>query len=359
VRRNLALLAAAIALIVAAIPVQASAAGFRPIAAGKFTLARSGIDAGAYARVRALERNYPHVGVGRVIADANRETRPLTGSPAVSGIANLAGGFRWNSGDDDVSYWYPQGITGSADAEPGGSVAGHRILLASWYSNNGKGVRVSFVNADKLDGARYRHVLLVRPNAHGGFSLVKVHAGGIAWFGHLLYVADTDNGLRVFDTNRLVRAHGKQSLGYKYLLPQVGAYKSTGRKLRWSFISIDRSRSPASLLAGEYVDGKAGGRVVRWPLRSASGLIARRKASAAYVSPERNMQGALSLGGRLFASASRGSSPGVLTSGKPRRRTRSVRWGIGPEDLTYSPVTKRLYTLTEHRGLRTVFAIQR
>lgn len=339
---------------VIALPASAEAATFKPIGAAKFKLVRSGLDQAAYNGLAGFERSYPRVGVGTVIGDANRAVRPLGDSSAVRGIAGLAGGFRWNKGDDDVSYWYPQGITGSGDAT-GGTVAGRRILLVSWYSNNGKGSRVSFVNVDRLATARYRHVLLVKPTSNTTFDLVKVHAGGIAWYGNLLYVADTDNGIRVFDTSHLVRAHGAQSLGYKYLLPQVGAYRSSGAKLRYSFVSVDRGSK--SLLAGEYRDGKTGGRLVRWKLAN-NGRIAR-TAFAAYRAPERNMQGALSLGGRLFASASRGASPGVLTSGKPRKTASSARWAISPEDLTYAPGSKRIYSLTERKGLRTVFAIRR
>jgi hypothetical protein len=68
-----------------------------------------------------------------VIASANRSVRPLGSSPALSSVRNVQGGFRWNTGDDDVSYWYPQGISGSADAVDGGVVDGHRELLVSGY----------------------------------------------------------------------------------------------------------------------------------------------------------------------------------------------------------------------------------
>ena len=67
----------------------------------------------------------------------------------------------------------------------------------SWYSKRGEGARVSFVHAGPGAPSGYRHVLLVRPSAGGGFALVKVHAGGIAWAGRLLYVADTRHGIRV------------------------------------------------------------------------------------------------------------------------------------------------------------------
>jgi hypothetical protein len=361
--RSTHLRAAALAAALLILPAASSeAATFKPISAKGFKLKRSGLGAASYARVARMEQVYPRVGVAGVLADTNRQTRSIAGSPVISGVRNFAGGFRWNEGDDNFAGWYPQGLTGSADASDSGSVAGHRVLVASWYSKEGKGVRASFVNADSLDGARYRHVLLVAPGAKGGYGLVKIHAGGIAWYGNLLYVADTDNGVRVFDTSHLmlVRKGGgrrKKSLDYKYLLPQVGAYRTTGKKLRYSFVAIDRTTTPPTLLAGEYRAGKAGGRIVRWRLNAKTGRIARGRAVGAVRSPASNVQGALSVGGRFYTSSSNGNAHGTLASGKPRGRVSTTTWGIGPEDLTYSRLTNRLYTLTEHPGLRTVFGV--
>jgi hypothetical protein len=63
---------------------------------------------------------------------------------------------------------------------------------------------VSFVDYARPVRPRYRHVLLVEPYrdraGNPSFRAVPVHAGGIAWYGHYLYVADTYAGFRVFDT---------------------------------------------------------------------------------------------------------------------------------------------------------------
>ena len=179
-----------------------------------------------------------------MIASANREVQPLGNAPELKGVKNVTGGFRWNPGDNAVDYWWPQGITGSADATPGGVVDGHRELLVSWYSKNGKGTRVSFVNADSLSNTKYRHVLLVEPDDSGGFGLVQSHAGGIAWVGDHLYVAETDGGLRVFDMRHLLKVpNPDDALGYAFILPQVGLYK-TEPGLRFSFVALDRTQRP-------------------------------------------------------------------------------------------------------------------
>jgi hypothetical protein len=166
-------------------PAAAGAATFKPISAKGLGLKRTGLNAAAYAQIAALEKTYPAVSVGTVLASANRKVRPLGDPPALRAVRGVAGGFRWNPGDDNVSYWYPQGITGSADAAADGIVDGRRSLLVSWYSNNGKGARISFVNADQLASATYRHVLLVDRKLRP----ITTHAGGIAWFGNYLYVA--------------------------------------------------------------------------------------------------------------------------------------------------------------------------
>ena len=78
----------------------------------------------------AVARTHPRVSVKHVVEDGNRKVRSLSGAHAVSGVPGVTGGFRWNSGDDNVSYWVPQGLTGAADASDNGFVGGHRVLLA-------------------------------------------------------------------------------------------------------------------------------------------------------------------------------------------------------------------------------------
>ena len=356
-RSLLALVVAAASLGGAA---SAQARGYEPIDARGFTLAKHGLGKAAYNRVAAVARNNPRVSAKHVIEDGNRKVRSLSGAHAVSGVPGVVGGFRWNSGDDDVSYWTPQGITGSADATNDGFVGGHRVLLASWYSSNGKGVRISFVRSDSLASARYRHVLLVTPRGNGTYGLVKIHAGGIAWYKHFLYVADTYHGVRVFDTNRLLyvpKARRGASLNYKYVLPQVGHYESTGKSMHFSFVAIDRSGSAPRLQAGEYRDGKAGGRIISWYLSPKTGLLTRARAAYGVRSPRTNMQGALQLNGRDYSSESHGGAHGILASGRPNGPVSTRTWAYHPEDLTYSRFTNRLYSLTEGRGDRVVFGI--
>jgi hypothetical protein len=324
----------------------AGAATFKPISTNGLGLTKTGLDDAAYAQIAALEKTHPQASVGDVIASANRSVRPLGSSPALSSVRNVQGGFRWNTGDDDVSYWYPQGISGSADAIDGGVVDGHRELLVSWYSKNGKGARISFVNADKLESAKYRHVLLVDRN----MKPITTHAGGIAWYGHYLYVAETHVGLRVFDMQHILKASIE---GYAYALPQAGTFRTTS-ELTFSFVSVDRATP--SLLTGEYVAGKAGGRLVQWTL-GADGLLVPGGARGAWTAPVKQVQGGLLRDGKLTTSSSNGSAAGTLLTGAPNAAATSQPWSIGAEDLSFAPTSGRLYSLTEKPGQRVVFAV--
>lgn len=355
------ILAASVALAaLGATDATAHAASYEPFNVTKFKLTKHGLGRAAYGRVAAVARNNPRVSVKRVVQDGNRKVRSLSGAHAVSGVPGVTGGFRWNSGDDNVSYWIPQGITGSADATDNGFVGGHRVLLASWYSTNGKGVRVSFVKSDSLSKATYRHVLLVTPRSNGSYGLVGIHAGGIAWYKHFLYVADTYHGVRVFDTNRLLsvpKGRRGASLSYKYILPQVGHYELSGKKMHFSYVAIDREGSAPRILAGEYRDRKAGGRLVTWYLNPKTGLLAKSGAAYGVRSPRTNMQGGLQLNGRYYTSESHGGAHGILAYGRPIDPVRTRTWAYHPEDLTYSRFTNRLYSLTEARGDRVVFGV--
>jgi hypothetical protein len=374
---------AIVAALLALAPASAAAAPTDPVqptSPAPFVLNDAGTWTTNEGIVADLARSMPPATVAAVMRDVNRSTRTL--GSVVSRVADVANGYRWAPGDDAVKTWYPQGITTSADATDDGLWGANRIQLVSWYGKGARasaGVRISFVQANRLRGARYRHVLLVepyrRPDGTADFRAVRIHAGGIAWYGSYLYVADTNHGLRVFDVRRMLRTTssakgvvgsaggGKYAAAaYKYVLPQVSAYQQpAGAGMVFSFVSVDRGSSPQSLVTGEYRKGKAGGRLVRWPLDAPSDRLAggaEVHADGAYVMPQTNVQGALSAAGRLFLSASAGArGNGTLTSDVPGQPSKAYGWGYGAEDLTYSPLSGRVYSLTEHPGKRAVYAV--
>ena len=368
----------ALALLVPAAPAAEASSGgpFQKLGASRFSL-RDTKRGGHYdAIIRALAKRMPKATVTDVLAHANRKAQPLGHPKELSAVKSIAGGFRWQSGDNSTPLWYPQGLTGSADAVADGKWGANHILLTSWYSKRPKksneGVRISFVNANRLASATYRHVLLVEPTgtpSHPNFKAVKIHAGGIAWYGRYLYVADTSHGFRLFDVTRMMAStSGSDTIGwngkgyaaakYRYVLPQVGSYQQNGKtKMTFSAVSVDRSTTPDSLVVPQYRKG-AGGKVVRWNLNFKNGLLGRGRATNAWFAPYGNIQGALGLGGHILLSRSAGASPGALTSGVPGLGSpASHPWAISAEDLTYSAGSDRVYSLTEHPKMRSVFGV--
>jgi hypothetical protein len=339
---KLAALTAGLAILVLA-PAGAHAKTFTPIRASQFTLVKHGFGAGARRQIRQLSQTYPQVGLGALLGDTNRVNTGLMSDVSPRG----AFGYSWQSGDNEVGYWTPQGITGDNKG----------VQAVSWYrgkSGAEEGVRVSFVNRSENAHGEYRFGLLVNPTGGSGFAQVRRHAGGIAWVGHYLYMADTNAGLRVFDLSRTLRVPDSRlgtTGGYRYLLPQIGRYQRGGG-LKFSALGYDRS--DPGLVAGEYQiyeKGEHVTRIARWGVNPKTQLLNRRAAGKAWKTGFDQLQGVVTRNGRVFVSSTQGR--GYLYHGLPRHRAQTDPWGAGPEGL-YS-TTNRLWTLTEARYHRTVF----
>ncbi|WP_033434825.1 hypothetical protein [Saccharothrix syringae] len=333
-----------------------------------------------------LDAALPNVSVPTVVADGNRAATSC--SPAA---ANRVASFCWNSGDDDVAYWVPQGITTTADAYGEATYEGATAVLVSWYDNGtdgvDRGVRVSFVDYSTPSAPTYRHVLLVEPYTNGSgqasFRAVNLHAGGIFWYGHYLYLAATGTGFRVFDLRHLWQtsttngsAIGRQSdgsyqaYGYKYVLPQAFAYNQSTTNgyanIRFSFASLDRTSTPDSVVVGEYANPGAGSRIFRFPIDYTDRMLTESsdgyaKATQAYDVSVQSMQGATSVNGKFYLSTSDGSgNAGDLATFTPGGSVVMHHdvLPVGPEDLSYWPAKGQLWSLTEYAGNRSVFAVR-
>ncbi|WP_346162466.1 hypothetical protein [Streptomyces bangladeshensis] len=286
--------------------------------------------------------------------------------------------FRWATADFVDKNWRPQGITTTYDAN--GSAPA--TLLVSWYGRlaaERQGARISVVSWDATGDPTYQHVLLVEPYGlrdDGGerydFRESDLHAGGIAWYGNKLYVADSTvgtTGLRVYDLDRIFKVTkgpglGRQAdgtyhaHGYDYVLPQCYAYDASGsatRKFTFSQVSLDRTRRRPALLVSEYRE-RGSCRLARWELGSPSTgyLSSTRSSWQAAAHREVRVQGAVrGADGRYYLSSSRGTKkPGQLRSwrqGEDRGRRESYL-NIGCEDLSYSRIGGQvaLWTLGEY-----------
>ena len=249
---------------------QDAAAAATPLTASNF---RYTLSETSSSLVSALDAALPNVSMSAVADDANR-TPSCDSAPSVT---HRTAYYCWNSGDQGTSAWYPQGITTSADAYGEGTYEGKRLNRVSWYdhADDGidKGVRVSVSNLSASASAPpYRHVLLVEPSGTASapsYKPIQIHAGGIMWYGSLLYVADTSGGFRVFDLDHLWRvstgdssAVGRQADGsyhafdYKYVLPQTAKFSDSTvggyAQLQHSSVALDRTSSPDSVVVSEY-----------------------------------------------------------------------------------------------------------
>ncbi|KAK2794363.1 hypothetical protein FQN52_008722 [Onygenales sp. PD_12] len=239
-----------------------------------------------------LDKVLPIVSVKDVLADTNHANPDS--SPEVS---NLVSSYTWENVDgyDDVNTlkWYPQGITTTADASESGDYDGDVVHLVSWHSDDydgGKrGPRISFVNMNDGADRAYRNALLVEPTAGGDTpdfkALDGLHAGGIVWYGDLLYVAWTTGGFRVFDLKHIYQVSigdgnglvdGEyQAFNYKYVIPQVRTYdyipKDGVKGFHFSFASLDRTSN--TLVTGEYFKDTTPNRLINFNLDTSTNLL--------------------------------------------------------------------------------------
>lgn len=318
------------------------------------------------------------VGIDGVLGDLSRRAGAVRRrSP------HEARGFGWDRRDGLSREWWPQGLTTSQDS---GSPppADRQVLLAGWYRRaEGKADTASRVSVVDLgpEGEppagrpAYEHMLLVeaadQPAAATDHSAapthrqVRVHAGGLAWWGTLLLVADTRKGLRVFDLRDVVRARPglDDASGCRYLLPQRGRWLAAAdgmRPLRWSFCSLDRtSGDGVSLVAGEYSHEGTGSRLARFTLPEGRAMPVPLRSAETLTTDIPSMQGACRVAGTYLVSASSGRlRRGHLWSGGPGGFHRHAgALPVGPEDLSWDATVGRLWTQTEYPGRRAVVCV--
>jgi hypothetical protein len=337
----------------------------------------------AYAPIIAeLEKTLKLAPIATVLGDLNRTATVITSSK-LPGVPGFVRGIAWDTDDEDKAWWIPQGLTGSFDANAAGTVAGKKVVIATWYydlakqpgATAEKGIRISI--ADVTSGTpKYRHVLLVEPVMKAGradFAPIVIHAGGAAWVGNRLWVADTGRGLRGFDLSRMLEvATDKEVIGwddasskyegglYAYVLPQTEAWND-GSPCNpvFSFVALDRTSTPPALVTGEYSATEITGKLLRFPVDATTGALDPIVyANDAYVMGQRQVQGGLTHEGvfRLSSSAP-AAGGGVLYSARVGKSTLSNTWVDAPEDLMLDTVANQLWGLSEAEGKRYIFAV--
>ncbi|MGI5203964.1 hypothetical protein ACQEU6_20595 [Spirillospora sp. CA-108201] len=338
--------------------------------------------------VRALGGRLRRAGVGALLRSPGR-ARLGGGCGRAAGVPARSLVYCFDRADSTTKDWVPQGVTSVSDAAAGeGWAGGVRPILVSWH--NGGRVRLTFVDPDRR---AYRHVLLVAPGTRDGrptYTDVGIHAGGIAWYGDKLYVADTRQGLREFDMRQIfdLTANGAGSTrhpervglhggtyyahGFRYVMAQTSSWEFARGRVggkcrgsgppRMSWAAVDRTTWPHVLIAGEYCRPSwPRGRVVTWPLRALAGGGAVRADGGSRLPVDR-VQGAVRAHGQWWFTQSRSGKRGRLFSTRytgrgwapVRRRTVSY----GPEDLSCYRGRHRVFTLAEHPGRRALWAFR-
>jgi hypothetical protein len=341
--------------------------------------------------IRALHAHAAgHIGLAALLGDLPRRMRRAPLLPRVLG-RGVSRAWAWNRHDQADRQWYPQGIATAHDTAGYSMLPEHRHVVAtSWYSTGRdgtrRGARITFVD---LDRRRYEHALLVVPSldTQGRLHLepLHVHAGGLVWAGPWLHVAATRRGFataHVDDLMRVagpvrsasnfgVRRDGIEAYGHRWVLPVRTMHRATTdpghQALRYSFLGLDASADPPALLTGEYAaQRKDPRRLARFTLDPLTWQVvtdARAEATPSWLENGgvARMQGAVAAHGRLYVSTSRGPwAPGTLWTGPPGRlRPRRGVLPMGPEDLTYSPPSDELWTLTEHPRRRWIVTMRR
>lgn len=363
-------------------------AGMREIDRCAFPMRDRDLWADRSAIVDAFPAAVPRVSVATVAADLNRAATTVGAAQLPGSPPGVTSAFGWQAGDQAVTYWIPQGITGSFERGTEATVAGKKLVLVSWYyelandtgSTTEKGVRIAFADVTNPADVRYRFALLVEPIVRGGRSdlaPVVSHAGGIAWVGELLYVAQTGTGFRVFDLSRILQIESTEDRlgydlssgmyaahGYRYAIPQIGAYEEIGAcNAVYSFVAVDRSTPTPTLISGEYNATSIGGRIYRWPLDPATGHLRRTDADrviadGAWFAGESHIQGGLARDGTFWLTSSLpagGAGALYRTSvGQPRQE---LGWIDAPEDLAWDPQGAAMWSLSEGLDARYVFSV--
>ncbi len=303
----------------------------------------------------------------------------VTGTAAFSRFKT---GFKWND-YGQTGAWVPQGLSSTGDAYPSGMTPNGRKILACSLQINDASTRITFADVTDPDAVTFQHAFLVEPvmsGSSGSCKDVANHAGGVAWVGDLMYICDTNNGLRVFDVSQIrvmatsswneigLQPDGTiHARGYLYALPQVARHYEVA-PFNGTFSYCGLLRDPYegdAILTGQY-NSAAGTSIYCWPLGVSGSLVLRQDGYARANKMNMSVTD-MSLQGGLGAVDVDGKFRLFLTSTNPDRLYRrhldeaasdvNYTWPENPEGITYFPQDDELWTVTELTNKRIVFAV--
>lgn len=251
------------------------------------------------------------VGAGTVLDSADRTLRNAADCPTAekhSLPVEPAATRAYCFDGADTRGWQPGAVTTSGDADDDGRWGHNRVILSGWTRGGAAGgsldgpapeqglAKVAFVDANDPDRLRYTWALLAVP-VDGGrdYRGLVSPLSGMVWYQDKLLVTTRESdraALYVYDMDRIQRATvdsdavgrvrgGWSASGYRYVLPAVASYALPGGDdvPHPAAVSLDRSTTPDSLVASEWVpaDGDRRTRLWRYALSrdpARSGLLA-------------------------------------------------------------------------------------
>ncbi|GAA3793775.1 hypothetical protein ACFS5L_37795 [Streptomyces phyllanthi] len=321
--------------------------------------------------------------------------------------------YCWDTRDATTGKWLPRSVA-TSDDDADGLWGDDRVVLSGWTHNDDRAgepeadkglARVAFIDANDPDDLKYRWVLLVAPLPGGhDFGAVRSDIGGMVWYQDKLIVtakngADHDNALFVFDMHHILQTDVKSGAigrvrdgwsahGYEYVLPAVGSYNLTGGACTASddsavpcfgSISLDRTSTPNSLVAGEWsAPGDTGpARLWRYHFSTAldrTGLLGATSggivdADEAYETEASGLRGVIShkpngaseadwyvdqapgdrdKHGTLWRQNEGGADAARCTADRT-----NACWGRHTESMSYAKQTGELWTLTQRTANQT------
>ncbi|MGW0609260.1 hypothetical protein [Streptomyces sp. NPDC002788] len=261
--------------------------------AGRLPLSEHGVPERWLDRL-ASEMGRP-VGAGTVLEGADLPLREAAGCSTADKHAlpvEPAATRAYCFGGADTRGWHPGAVTTSGDADDDGRWGGNRVILSGW-TRAGEGgsmdgpspeqglAKIAFVDANDPARLRYTWALLAVP-VDGGrdYRGLVSSLSGMVWYQDKLLVTTREgdrDALYVYDLDRIQRATvesdaigrvrgGWAAHGYRYVLPAVGSYTLPAgtREPRPATVSLDRSTSPDSLVASEWVPADGDRRTRLW-----------------------------------------------------------------------------------------------
>lgn len=350
--------------------------GLRPIDRCAFSLRLEGTPLEANPLITKLEIRYASTLDDVVTKNLNRIALPTTSIPGTP--PGVQEGFRWDN-EDNSNEWIPRGIAIS-------TVGSDRYVMASWNDSLGElGSRVTIVKLtpDTVDGGgavyHYRRTVFAEvtgTEANPSWRPVPIHAGGLVWFGHFLYVSDAEgSSLRIFDINHIMEPNAEDetlfgcdqngkcdAAKYLFVLPQVGIYRSDSNcRPIFSSIALDPSSEPPAIVSSEFCTANGScpnanaGRVFHWPLDKVTGLLrgAPTYPTEAYFMGQSNVRGAVSYRGVHYLSAA--TIDGGALYRVTVEKSESTPWIDEPAAVAVDPEKGYLLGLSPKSGSRYVF----